>query len=85
MFLRCSLQTNQGIKNFTNDEAIEMSGKNPDYATQDLYDAIEKKDFPSWTLYLQIMTLEQAKKLPYNPFDLTKVSFIFSFIFFPDT
>ena len=59
-----------------------MSGKNPDYATQDLYDTIEKKDFPSWTLYLQIMTLEQAKKLPYNPFDLTKVSFIFLFMFF---
>ena len=50
-----------------------MAGKNPDYAIQDLYDAIEQGDPPSWTLFLQIMTLEQAKNYPDNPFDITKV------------
>lgn len=28
---------------------------------------------PSWTLYLQVMTFEQAEKFRLNPFDLTKV------------
>ena len=67
------MQTDQGIKNFSNDEATEMAGKNPDYAIQDLYDAIEQGDPPSWTLFLQIMTLEQAKNHPDNQFDITKV------------
>ena len=28
---------------------------------------------PSWTMYLQVMTFEEAEKSPWNPFDLTKV------------
>ena len=63
----------QGIKNFTNEEAIEMKGKDPDFAQRDLVEAIDKKDFPKWALKIQVMTDVQAKKFPFNPFDLTKV------------
>lgn len=66
-------KTDQGIKNFSNIEATETAGKNPDYAIQDLYDAIESGDPPSWSLHLQVMTLEQANNHPDNPFDITKV------------
>jgi catalase len=45
----------------------------PDYSLRDLYNAIENKDYPSWTLNVQIMTFEQAKTFKFNPFDLTKV------------
>ena len=41
------IQTDQGIKNMSNEEAGEMSGKNPDYALQDLYDSIANGDFVS--------------------------------------
>ena len=37
-----------------------------------MYNAIARKEFPSWTLYIQVVTHEQAKNLPFNPFDLTK-------------
>ena len=59
-----------------------MAGKNPDYAIQDLYDNIAKENFPSWDLFLQIMTLKQAKKSSVNPFDVTKVCGVY-FQFLP--
>jgi catalase len=64
--------TKQGVINFTDAEAAEMKSKDPDYAQRDLVDAIDKKDFPKWDLKIQVMTDEQAAKMPFNPFDLTK-------------
>jgi len=67
------LQTNQGIKNLTSARATELAGTDPDYATRDLYNAIEREKFPSWTFYIQVMTFEQAERFRWNPFDVTKV------------
>ena len=64
--------TDQGIENFTGPEAEEMAGKDPDYSTRDLYDAIERGDYPSWSVYVQMMTPEQAKTYRVDPFDVTK-------------
>jgi catalase len=50
-----------------------MAGENPDYHRQDLFEAVREGDFPSWTLYMQIMPFEEAKTYRFNPFDLTKV------------
>ncbi len=50
-----------------------MAGKDPDYATRDLFEAIERGDYPKWRFCVQIMTEEQARTFKYNPFDLTKV------------
>jgi len=50
-----------------------MSMTDPDYAIRDLYNAIADKDFPSWTMFIQVMTFDQAEKFEFNPFDLTKV------------
>ena len=63
----------QGIKNLTDKEATELAGKNPDYATDDLYDNIKKGNYPSWDLCVQILTPEQAKSYRYNIFDVTKI------------
>ncbi len=66
-------KTLQGIKNFTREEAIDMAGKDPDFAQRDLFEAIRRGDYPKWRVCLQIMTEEQAQTFKYNPFDLTKV------------
>jgi len=66
-------KTEQGIQNFTGEEANNMRGIDPDCATRDLYEAIAKGDYPSWRLEVQIMTPEQAKKYRLDPFDITKV------------
>lgn len=65
--------TEQGIKNFTNEEAAEMRGKDPDQAQRDLVESIDKGDFPKWKLKVQIMPEADAKTYRWNPFDLTKV------------
>ncbi|CAH0552792.1 unnamed protein product [Brassicogethes aeneus] len=66
-------RTDQGIKNLDPDKADKLAGTDPDYALEDLYNAISRGQFPSWTFYIQTMTPEQAKKLDFNPFDITKV------------
>lgn len=66
-------KTDQGIKNLTRQEAEIMRGKDPDHATRDLYEAIERGDYPSWTLQMQIMPPEEAKDYRFDIFDITKV------------
>ncbi len=65
--------TQQGIKNLTDAEAETIVGKDRDSNQRDLYESIEKGDYPKWKFYIQVMTEEQARNCPYNPFDLTKV------------
>ena len=65
--------TDQGIQNFTREEAGRLAGEDPDQATRDLYEAIERGEYPSWKVYVQIMTPEQAAEFRFNPFDITKV------------
>ena len=66
-------KTDQGIKNLTRQEADMMSSKDPDHATRDLYQAIAKGDYPSWTLEMQILTPEQARDFKWDILDITKV------------
>ena len=75
VWVKFHFKTKQGIKNFSDKDATIMAGENPDFAQEDLCNAIEKGDFPKWTLYIQVMTEEQAKEYRWNPFDVTKVWF----------
>ncbi len=54
-------------------KATELASTDPDYSIRDLYNAIHDGNFPTWTMYVQVMSLEEAKTYKYNPFDLTKV------------
>ncbi|SEK53969.1 catalase [Rhodococcus maanshanensis] len=63
----------QGIKNLTDAEAAELVGSDRESHQRDLFDAIEAGDFPKWKLCVQIMPEADAEKVPYHPFDLTKV------------
>lgn len=72
-WVKYHFKTDQGIKNLNREEAEAMSGKDPDHATRDLYNAIERGDYPSWTLQMQIMTPEEAEDYRFDIFDITKV------------
>ncbi|WP_430593143.1 catalase [Humidisolicoccus flavus] len=63
----------QGNVEITGDEAEAIAGADADHYRRDLYEAIERNDFPAWDLYVQIMPYEDAKDYRFNPFDLTKV------------
>ena len=66
-------KTDQGIECMTDEESADLIGRDRESNQRDLYSAIERGDYPSWTLKIQIMTDEQAKEFRWNPFDLTKV------------
>jgi catalase len=72
-WVKYHFKTDQGIDFLTQEDADQMAGQNPDYHRQDLFESIRDGDFPSWTLYVQIMPFEDAKTYRFNPFDLTKV------------
>jgi catalase len=72
-FVKFHLKTNQGVKNLRRVEAIEMNGKDPDFATRDLFQSIQRGEFPSWSLYIQAMTPEQAESYRFNVLDVTKI------------
>lgn len=65
--------TQQGIENLTDAEAGELVGKDRESHQRDLYDAIESGNFPKWKMAVQIMPEAEAEKVPYHPFDLTKI------------
>ena len=69
-WIKWHFKTNQGIKTLTNEEAAKMPAFG---AQQDLVDAIDRGDYPSWTVKLQIMSEAEAKGYHINPFDLTKI------------
>ncbi|MFD2043285.1 catalase [Ornithinibacillus salinisoli] len=63
----------QGIKNLTVKEAEEIQGKNFNHATQDLYEAIERGEYPEWELLVQIMEDGPHPELDFDPLDDTKL------------
>ncbi len=72
-WVKFHFRSHQGIKNLTDAEAEAIIGKDRESHQRDLYESIENGDFPKWTLSVQIMPEKDAAKVPYNPFDLTKV------------
>src|SRR6204780_1896576 len=72
-WVKYHFKTDQGIDFLPQAEADRLAGADGDYHMRDLYEAIERKDYPSWTLKMQIMPFDEAKTYRFNPFDLTKV------------
>ncbi|WP_077034327.1 catalase [Pelomonas sp. KK5] len=72
-WVKFHLRSGQGIRNLSDAQAEALIGRDRESAQRDLYEAIERGDFPRWTLHVQLMSQAQAKACPFNPFDLTKV------------
>ena len=72
-WVKFHFHTQQGIKNLTDTEAEAIIGKCRESHQEDLYESIEKGDFPRWTMSIQVMAEKEAASCPYHPFDLTKV------------
>jgi catalase len=73
----------QGIKNLTQAEAESIQGKNFNHATQDLFENIEKGNFPEWELCVQIMSDDEHPELDFDPLDATKLWPVDQFPFLP--
>ena len=72
-WVKYHFKTDQGIEFLTQEDADRIAGEDGDYHRRDLFEAIGRGDYPSWTLRVQIMPFEEARTYRFNPFDLTKV------------
>jgi len=72
-WVKFHLVCQQGIRNLTDAEAEAIVAKDRESHQRDLYNSIEKGDFPRWKMRIQAMPEAHAAKCPYHPFDLTKV------------
>src|SRR6202020_3537332 len=73
VWVKFHFRTQQGIANLTDAEAEAVVARDRESHGRDLLNAIEARNFPRWTLFIQVMTEAQAKTHKHNPFDLTKV------------
>ncbi|MGY1750811.1 catalase [Modestobacter sp. SYSU DS0511] len=63
----------QGVKSLTEADAAVIQGQDLGHASKDLYEAIERGDYPQWDLYVQIMSDDEHPELDFDPLDDTKV------------
>ena len=72
-WVKFHFKTMQGIQCLTDEEAAKIVADDRESNQRDLFDSIERTEFPKWRLQVQVMPEKDADKTPYNPFDLTKV------------
>ncbi len=72
-WVKFHFKTLQGIKFYTDAEAAAVVAKDRESSQRDLFEAIERGDFPKWRFCVQVMPEKDAETYRWNPFDLTKV------------
>ncbi len=72
-WVKFHLRTQQGIENLTDAEAQAVIGGDRESHHRDLLHSIDAGVFPRWTMFVQIMTEDEADACGFNPFDLTKI------------
>lgn len=72
-WVKFHMRCQQGIENLMDEEAATLIGQDRESSQRDLFESIEKGDFPRWKFYVQVMPEQEASQTPYNPFDLTKI------------
>lgn len=72
-FVKFHWKPRQGLQSVLWNEAVKISGADPDYHRRDLWEAIESGDFPQWDLGVQLFDQETADKLPFDHLDSTKL------------
>lgn len=72
-YVKLHLKAQGGTKNFDAQTATKVAGENPDFLTQDLFEAIEQGNYPKWDVFVQVMEPKDAETYKWNVFDMTKV------------
>ncbi len=72
-WVKFHFRSQQGIENLTDAEAGQLISGDRESHQRDLYEAIERGDFPKWKMFVQIMPEAEAETYRFHPFDLTKV------------
>ena len=73
VFVKFHWQPKLGTHSLVWDEAVKISGADPDFHRRDLWEAIDAGEYPEWELGLQIFTEEQAAAFSFDVLDATKL------------
>jgi len=72
-FVKFHWNPKAGTHSLVWDEAVKISGADPDFHRRDLWEAIEAGAYPEYELGLQIITEEQAERFTFDVLDATKI------------
>jgi catalase len=72
VLVKYSWQPHQGVKSLTEEDAANIQANDTGHASKDLFEAIERGDFPKWDLYVQMMSDDEHPELDWDPLDDTK-------------
>lgn len=73
VYVKIHFKSDLGVKGMSVDKAKQLAGDSPDFHSIDMWDAIQRGDYPTWTMFAQVMTPDQAEKYRWNIFDMTRV------------
>ncbi|MFT4116048.1 catalase [Bradyrhizobium sp.] len=73
VLVRFTWLSKQGLVGLTHAEACQTQSTNLYHATEDLYEAIDRGEFPEWELFAQIMSDDEHPELSFDPLDATKI------------
>jgi catalase len=72
-FVKFHLLSTQGLESLVWDEAVKLQGKDSDHLRRDLWESIDKGQYPSWELAVQVMDPKDELKQDFDPLDPTKI------------
>jgi catalase len=72
-FVKFHWKPKQGVASTLWDEAVKLAGADPDFQRRDMFEAIQRGDFPEWELGLQTFDQAFADSLPFDVLDPTKI------------
>ncbi|KAJ2950956.1 hypothetical protein O0L34_g5331 [Tuta absoluta] len=72
-YAKFNWRTEQGLKNLTADEVRNIQSTDSDYYIRDIYNAVKTKEYPSWRLELDLLSLHDIQNIDYDPFDVTRL------------
>lgn len=72
-FVKFHWRPKLGLQSTVWDEAVKIAGADPDFHRRDLFEAIQRGDYPEWELAVQLFTEEDAAKFPFDHLDPTKL------------
>ncbi len=72
-FVKFHWKPKQGLQSVVWNEAVKLNGADPDFHRRDLWDAIQRGDFPEWELGLQLFDEAFAERFPFDILDATKI------------
>lgn len=72
-YAKIHFKPDAGIETLSQEDAVRFAGEEPDYHVRDMFNSIERGEYPAWTMMLQVMDPKKAENYRWKICDITKV------------